>query len=79
MVSLSPRVAKEVLRVVHLGKEETRRLTSRMDKPGKMTGMIRQSYLHFLMAFMVDKETNTIQLLMARDGKTQVLNIILVG
>jgi hypothetical protein len=70
MVSLSPTVAKEVLRVVNLGKEEVRRLTERSDVPSESAGRskVRKCFLHFLMAFLVDKEANTIQILMAKEG-----------
>jgi Ribosome 60S biogenesis N-terminal len=72
MVSLSPAVAKEVLRVISLGKDEVRRLTNRSDVPNEKSegsSKIRKCYLHFLMAFLVDKEANTIQLVMAKEGK----------
>lgn len=72
MVSLSPAVAKEVLRVISLGKEEVRRLTNRSDNPNEKSGgssKIRKCYLHFLMAFLVDKEASTIQLVMAKEGE----------
>jgi Ribosome 60S biogenesis N-terminal len=72
MVSLSPAVAKEVLRVISLGKDEVRRLTNRSDVPNEKSegsSKIRKCYLHFLMAFLVDKEANTIQLVMAKEGE----------
>ncbi|XP_065338763.1 uncharacterized protein LOC135938771 isoform X2 [Cloeon dipterum] len=69
MVSLSPRVAKEVLRVIDLGKDEIRWLTSGQGNKSEMIKgflQIRKSFIHFLMAFLVDKETNTIQLLLSK-------------
>ncbi|XP_059475796.1 nucleolar pre-ribosomal-associated protein 1 [Neocloeon triangulifer] len=69
MVSLSPKVGKEVLRVISLGKDEIWFLTSHGNKPNERGNVhIRKNYLFFLMAFLIDKDSNIIQLLMAKEN-----------